>query len=65
MLWAMFRQREDVSFKAAKNAHGEYLLDRNGRGFEAVLEYLRTGTCFVPPGAKSSVLLALLFVVLV
>jgi len=33
-----------------KDKNGEYLIDRNGRAFESVLEYLRTGRVFLAPG---------------
>jgi len=55
MLWAMFKKR-DQRFKVSRNAQGEYLIDRNGRCFEAVLEYLRSGVFFVPPGVSESML---------
>jgi len=33
-----------------KDHKGEYLIDRNGRVFEGILEFLRTGRIFIPPG---------------
>lgn len=57
MLSSMFRPRDDSDVKIApvrRSANGEYLLDRNGRAFEAVLEFLRSGLFFVPPGVSEA-----------
>lgn len=50
MLSAMFLHRDEMH--VCRNSEGEYLIDRNGRAFEAVIEYLRSGgtTYMIPPG---------------
>jgi BTB/POZ domain len=40
-----------------RSERGEYLIDRNGRAFEGVLEYLRTGQVFLPDGISEEQLM--------
>lgn len=36
-------------FAASMDENGAYFIDRNGRTFEPLLDYLRTGTLIIPP----------------
>lgn len=55
MLARMFSDRNRCMLQ--RDAKGEYLIDRNGRAFEAILEYLRTGQLSLPAGVSKEQLL--------
>lgn len=55
MLARMFSDQNRCMLQRASK--GEYLIDRNGRAFEAILDYLRTGIIRVPDGVTKEQLI--------
>ena len=47
----------DKAISSTKDADGAYFIDRNGRLFEPLLDYLRTGKLFILPGMSRAAVL--------
>jgi tetratricopeptide (TPR) repeat protein len=45
----MFDSKNPLSSTVKPDKNGEYFFDRNGRIFEVILDYYRSGTLYIPP----------------
>eukprot|EP01122_Echinamoeba_exundans_P011580 TRINITY_DN4653_c0_g1_i1.p1 TRINITY_DN4653_c0_g1~~TRINITY_DN4653_c0_g1_i1.p1 ORF type:complete len:110 (-),score=7.53 TRINITY_DN4653_c0_g1_i1:193-501(-) len=56
LLTTMISRDTNGTMSSTKDNFGNYFVDRNGRYFEYILDYLRTGQLYVPPAIPQALI---------